>query len=518
MAEAAIRKRRAAPKKRFKATAPAVCPSQRKRRRCYGPLPEPDTRADLYWGVNQPELRGVTDGQLARLILDSPEFAAVFGPQFSAIAGRSMTGNGKNAGRPINWSARQLESLLIYRRVSGLGTIKRTLERLAYDREAQRLLGFTTATPSAATVTRHLRQHFSTEERRDLYRELDRRLRQRVVTLPGFDEEARKLGLDGSQHGTVYTPPRPEVGPDGKLTGKFRNTDFTKGTPGAITAPDAGIVGKDGGPKTGQGWQFIGLFSEHGTLIGWDISPLHKSERAAAERVLNDYKENVLPHRDPKTLSVCTADGGFSSPALRHQMQALRIAPNIHKASHGGAERSMLNVARLNADWLHFEHPSKPHYRQWMANGHGEIVCQCGLSTSERIFNVTDSGHLAIATRGHCKSCGTVTITAGKWRRAQNPARYVRAFNGDGDPAVGNSLTFNDGIAREYGKDRFGWGESVHATLERRFGLLKQKSWMRSKTEVETEFAIAASAISVLLLERERRVTAVAAVGTQPVQ
>jgi hypothetical protein len=28
-------------------------------------------------------------------------------------------------------------------------------------------------------------------------------------------------------------------------------------------------------------------------------------------------------------------------------------------------------------------------------------------------------------------------------------------------------------------------GESVHATLERRFGLLKDKSWLRSKVEVE---------------------------------
>jgi hypothetical protein len=41
--------------------------------------------------------------------------------------------------------------------------------------------------------------------------------------------------------------------------------------------------------------------------------------------------------------------------------------------------------------------------------------------------------------------------------------------------------------------------------MERRFGLLKDKSWSRSLTEVETEFAIAASAISVLLLERAAR-------------
>ena len=67
-------------------------------------------------------------------------------------------------------------------------------------------------------------------------------------------------------------------------------------------------------------------------------------------------------------------------------------------------------------------------------------------------------------------------------------------------------------------RDRYGFGESVHATMERRFGLLKDKSWSRSLTEVETEFAIAASAISVLLLERaagrEKRSATSAAAST----
>jgi hypothetical protein len=66
-------------------------------------------------------------------------------------------------------------------------------------------------------------------------------------------------------------------------------------------------------------------------------------------------------------------------------------------------------------------------------------------------------------------------------------------------------LTFNDPLAKTYGQGRFGWGESFHATLRRRFGLLKDKSWMRDITEVKTEFAIAASAINLLLLERASR-------------
>jgi hypothetical protein len=60
-------------------------------------------------------------------------------------------------------------------------------------------------------------------------------------------------------------------------------------------------------------------------------------------------------------------------------------------------------------------------------------------------------------------------------------------------------------LALEYGRDRFGFGESVHATINRRFGLLQDKSPMRDIVEVETEFAVAFSVVSVLLLEREAR-------------
>jgi hypothetical protein len=259
------------------------------------------------------------------------------------------------------------------------------------------------------------------------------------------------------------------------------------------------------GPKSGQGWQFIGLFTEHGTLLGWDISALHTGERQAAVRVLEHYETEVLPQRGDQTISVCTADGGFSSPVLRERLQELRIAPNIHKASHGDKESSLENVAERDKQWMPFHHPSKPHYRNWGANGHAEITCKCGEGTTERVFKAGRSGKLQIATRGTCSPCGTVTITAGRWRYSANPSKYVLALgDAKADPAVGNSLTFHDPLAREYGKDRFGWNESIHATLARRFGLLKQ-TWMRSKTQVETEFAIAASAINVLLLEREAR-------------
>ena len=325
------------------------------------------------------------------------------------------------------------------------------------------------------------------------------------MRLPGFDLEARVLGMDGSQHGTRFTAPIPERGKNGKPTGRLINGDIPAGEPGAITAPDAGFVGGNHA-KSGRGWQFVGLFTEHGTLLGWDISPLHESEREAAARVLEDYRAEVLPARDPEQFSVCTADGGFSSPALRSQLQELRIVPNIHKASHGTQASAERQQRKLDGLWAPFVHPHKPHYGYWFANGHAEIRCACGRGQTERVFQVGKKQRLTIATKGKCQRCGNVTITSGKWRRAKNPTHYVRVKSSDAkaaDPAIGNSLTFHDPISRKYGCGRFGWGESVHATIERRFGLLRQASRNRSILEVETEFAITGSVISVLLLERQ---------------
>lgn len=478
----------------------------RKRRLRYGPLPLPAERADLYWGVSQPELQGLTDGQVTALLMAAPEFEQVLGPKLEEIDARSRTVRGKTSlGRPTRWSARQLESVLLYRRVAGVSQVKEALRRLTCDPSALALLGLGKRLPSEPTLTRYQRQHFDPDERADLYRELDRQLRQRVIRLPGFEREAQVLGMDGSQHGTRYTPPIPERGRDGKPTGNLINGHIPAGEPGAITAPDAGFVGGNN-PKSGKGWQFIGLFSEHGTLLAWEVSPLNESERETAARVLENYEREVLPVRDPSLFSVCTADGGFSSPEMRRQLQDLRIAPNIHKASHGSQSSAQRQKAKLAEQWAPFYHPGKAHYSYWFANGHAEICCACGQGQTERVFQIGKNQALTIATKGKCKDCGNVTITAGKWRRAKNPSRYVRASKAaEADPAIGNPLTFNDPISRKYGYGRFGWGESVHATLSHRFGLLDAKSRQRSIVEVITEFAITGSVISVLLLERAAR-------------
>jgi PAS domain-containing protein len=472
----------------------------------FGQLPVPE-RADLFWGLKRAELENVTDGLLTALIIATPEFDEVIGPMLEAIDRRNRTvGKGNNMGRPSRFTSLQLESFLLYRRMAGLSDIKKTRERLFFDREAQELLGFTSELPSLKTMSRYLRERLDASQRADLYCEVDKRLRRRVMQLPGFDEECRILGMDGSRQGTKFTAPIPEI-VNKKRTGKIVNGHIPQGEPGAVTAPTAGFVGGYHA-KSGKGWQLLSLWSHHGTLLGWDISPLHEAETKAAERVLDSYEREVLPFREREEPSVLTADGAFNANRIREHLQEMLIVPNIHKASHKQVpnmpEEETENAEERNKNWLPFKYPGCPHYSNWEANGHGEPRCQCGEGKTKRVIATGKS--LSLAIKCCCSTCGNITITSGQWRIAAKYNSYVRCSRGDApDYALGNSLTFNDPISRAYGEDRFGWNESLHSTLKSRFGLLEDDSPMRDITEVRTEFAITGAAISVLLLERAAR-------------
>jgi hypothetical protein len=485
--------------------------SKTKERTRYGQLPVPAERATLHWGLEE---TNVTDGELVRLLMDTPEFQDVVGPRLEKIDERAhaKTSRGTKLGTKTRWSAMQLESVFLFRRVAGFETVKRAWVELKADPQTRLMLGLGDELPSRASLTRHLKS-LSQIERAGLYREVDRRLRQRVVQLPGFDEEARILGMDGSKHGTHYMPPIYELDEEGGKTGRIVNEK-------SVTAETAGYIGGFHA-KSGQGWQMLALFTERGTLLAWDISALNESEMPAAERVLASYEKEVHPFRKNEKPSVLSADGGFNSHKIRRQAQALCIVPNIHKASHkevpGLPEQETENAAKRNKRWWTFAHPKQAHYSNWQCNGHGELRCSCGKGKTKRVNEIRANTNLTIAVKGACSNCGNVRITSGRWSKARRPDRYVPAYRGDeADLTIGNSLTFNDPLAAIYGAGRFGWGESVHATINKRFGLLKDKSWMRDISEVEAEFAVAASAISVLLLERHARQAAQTPIGNSP--
>lgn len=468
---------------------------KRNRRARFGKLPKPSEKATLKWGLYEEPIRGIRNARLVELLKSDHDFQATVGSYIDRIDGRNRTARGSKLGRRSTWSAEQLETILLYRRLSGKSTIRRALIELRASPGDRAILGLPGDLPSEATISRYVTEHSNQDEREAAYLELDRRLRDRVTDLPGFDEEARILAMDGSSHETHYTPPPSSK----KHAEKFK---------GKVTTVDGGYRG---GQKAGKGWQLVSMTTERGTPVAWSLAPLNQGEKPVGTAVIESYSEHVLPKRDKRSLTVCTCDGGFQSPAVHRSMINARIIPNIHKGSHADTTKSKNAVRKRQRNWKPFYHPNQKHYSNWAINGLEEIACHCGEGTTERYFEISRTGKLTIGTKGRCAKCGSISIMVGKWRRAQNPDRVTHMSANDkanytAAPTIGNPLHFHDPVAHEYGLDRFGWNESFHAVLQKRFNLLR-KGWMRSAQEARTEFAVAFSAISILLLERHKRET-----------
>ncbi|MBN8868736.1 MAG: hypothetical protein J0H66_02535 [Solirubrobacterales bacterium] len=470
-------------------------PEHKRRARFGKQLPKPAERATLRWGLDETPIQRIRDARLVQLLMADHDFQATVGSYIDNVDRRNQTARGRTLGRKATWTAMQLETILLYRRLSGKSTIKRALIELRADPGERAILGLPDVLPSEPTISRYLTNHSDPDARETAYLELDRRLRDRVTDLPNFDEEARILAMDGSSHETHYAPPPSTQ----KHAEKFK---------GKITAVDGGYLG---GRKAGKGWQLITMVTERGTPVAWSLTDLNKGEKPVGAAVVESYAEHVLPKRNQQTLTVCSCDGGFQSPRVHRAMIDARIVPNIHKGSHADSTTSKNSNKKKERNWTAFYNPNEPHYSNWAINGLEEITCNCGDGRTERYFEISPTGKLTIGTKGSCKNCGAISIMVGKWRRAQNPkrasymtaqdqARYTAA------PTIGNPLHFHDPVAHEYGLDRFGWNESFHAVLQKRFDLLG-KSWMRSAQEARTEFAVAFSAISILLLERHKRET-----------
>jgi hypothetical protein len=84
----------------------------------------------------------------------------------------------------------------------------------------------------------------------------------------------------------------------------------------------------------------------------------------------------------------------------------------------------------------------------WFANGHREVFCKHGNQATKENFRRKKNGEAVCGVEGNCgHGCGHISITAGEWRRTQNPKRFVKTMPGEEhhiDWRMGNPLTFND--------------------------------------------------------------------------
>ena len=476
-----------------------------RRRLKYGSLPVPVASCQVAYAKRRPELKGLTPAEATRLILDSPAFQAVVIPKLAALD----TERGGYGREPL-YSSLELESIFVYQRARGLRSVKEARAYLGGDHQAQQLLGFDRirrrarpgqarfcdTLPSESTLSRH-RRRFGEQARLEAYRELERRLRDELLTLPEIQEGARILDLDGSAILTHFTPP--------KLTKRRKDGRAREVTNAAqVTAPDAGYV-PGNGPKSGSGWQLISMTTEQGMPLAWQVSPLHENEAQVASRVIDAYARDVLPHLDATKVGVLSADSAFARRDLRLKLRANGLVDNIHEVSHARRPTSEEKARKEDRRQIPIHDPLKPSYSNWFANGHRELFCRCRQGRTERITKL-EGGRLTVATVGRCSNCGTIRITAGRWRLTQNPRRFVRCQPGEpGDESFGNPLTFHDPLASRYGTGRFGHQEGFHGQLVSRFQLLKGKRWFRRQAQAETDVAVVFSLMHVLALERHRR-------------
>jgi len=481
-------------------------PKRDQRVRINKALPTPAESATALWGRDVPELKGVTDVMLTRLLMDHPCFKETVGRKLDEIDHRNMTGYGKRTGKKPIWSAWELETVLVFGRMSGANDVKEALKNIRAEEKQPEILGFPDRKhPSEATVTRYRQRFFKQGERIELYLELDRQLRDLVTSLPGFDEEARILAMDGSEQLTRRQPPP---------TANSKYPVFK------ITVPDAAF----GGGKGNKGWQLIALLTERWTPVAWAVTPLNEPESDVGARVLKSYSEHVMPKRNPEKISICSCDSGFKGSTMHRALLDANVVPNIPKSSHKTESASAVEKKETNWTPLHHPNPNKSHYMKWMMNELEELVCKCGKNSIEKITKKGSGGKLTVGTRGSCKhGCGTVTVISGKWRRAQNPDRVTPVLKGsqggeyEPDYAIGNPFHFHDPLAGIYGRGRFNWNESFHNALGSRFNMLTDKgNLMRYTSEPVTEFAIIFSAISVLLLHRDSKLNQTATPGPPP--
>lgn len=396
-----------------------------------------------------------------------------------------------------SYTARELESVELLRRVCGLHTSSAARDFLASDRgkHARLVLGFETERASNCSRPRVLLEGVPSDPTMSRYRaatDLDARCEayERCFTalvdahLPLAGPQLTHFWVDGTDMKTSYTCPKFD-----KKTGEIVNA-------ASVTCPDGGYRG---GRNAGHGWHFV-AFGARGLPWGYEFDKIHIGEVGMGVAVLHDTWPRIRPHLAGSGAWAFNADGAFSSAEIRRDSQSMGLVPIIHHAGHGDGPGTEANVQRRNAMVLEV----RGRYQgRWYANGHHELFCRCGEGATSKRIRLNRDGSVSISTEGACRQCGPVSITAGQYRRVANPDGFARihpAETNEADWSFGNPFTFHDELAAVYGRKRFGHNEGMHGALQQRFGLLSEKRPYKRAAQARIEVAMVFSIVHVLAM------------------
>jgi hypothetical protein len=345
---------------------------------------------------------------------------------------------------------------------------------------------------------------FTEDARAAAYRLLERWLLiEKLNASPDAERELGVLYADGSKLETHYTPPK-------MRRGQVYNADPRPDRNGVmrcpITAPDAGYIPNNGqnADHSGAGWNIVLISTVRGTILARRCVPMNTSESGTLTELVQELGE-VLSSFEQR-IRVLTTDSAFNSKALREALHGVGVVDNIHLSGHSMTKKSSAKSASQR-DRKRFAIEGT---KTWFADGHRKLHCDCGKGKVIRRLSIGTDGKAIVATQGECRhGCGSIRIRAGRWRVAQNPARFVLCRPGEqhrADWTFGNPLTFHDEVAASYGVPRYNTQEGMFGSqFTKRFPLLHNKRWFRRQTQVELEVSMVISITHALSIERYRR-------------
>ena len=347
-----------------------------------------------------------------------------------------------------------------------------------HEARTDRRIDRTDGVPDKSTVYRIIQNtDLSREQIRDALRSVQHEQTLLLLQVPDVQEASRLLFMDTLRQQTRYTAAHYDA-----KTKELTNPDN-------ITAPGAGYLAKSSGLKrAGDGFKAPILMARNGIVFLASAIPMDNSEITAGLIAVETFGLHYRPLIRAGRV-VLVADGGFASDNLRAAIRQTGVIEIIHDVSHGSdgkkrAEREDKRKLEIAG------------YPNWHANGHRELHCACGKGRAERQFSNLKDGTAVLRLVGRCATCGTISITSGHWHTVRNNAGFDRIIPGQHpnptlhehlDLTFGNPFTYNDPIATDYGKERFGRNEGLIGTLATRFGLFDRPGYYRDAIDFEID-------------------------------
>jgi hypothetical protein len=502
--------------------------------------PAPEDRA-LDYAASREELRGIDPGEIVLAVEQLEGFREIVRPALDAADAARLQpreGERRRRGRRPSFHALDYWRLEVLRRVVASHSTQATRDWLTTDKAARtrELLGFDKArthyggkerkwmdgVPSDGWVSDFRVKWMPEAELAGLMGQLERSaLAEKLKTLPGAREECRVLYADGSKVETHATAPIVRKDKDGNVIEVVN--EWKKGRDGelvpGITAPEAGYVPNRGGnaDHSGHGWNVVMVMSSKGTVLAHRNVPMHAGENTTLIEMVPEVGQvletlrasRAGDRRRPPELRVLTTDCNFHSQELRRELREIGIIENTHLSSHAKRPSSQNDAKERGGKRYPIDrHPD------WFLNGHRELICACGKGKTSRVAAIDPrTGKATARLKGECPECKSVTITSGLWMQTENASgKFHQCLPHDKARAewdIGNPLTFNDPLAREYGRGRFNGQEGAFGSqFTQRFGLLKNKRWFYRQSQVDLEVAAVVTITHALSLERWRRMGA----------